>query len=76
MKHYRGLLNESYVDQHAKLFEPPHIESMSIAVPKSLDWREYGQWIHTNLVFYAKCGHFRKGFEPLNDIAILQCGHC
>ena len=42
MKHYRGLLNESYVDHKAKPFKAPQIDYHGIAVPKALDWRKYG----------------------------------
>lgn len=42
MKYFRGLLNESYVDNNAQIFHPPHLDIESIEVPKTLDWREYG----------------------------------
>jgi len=42
MNHYRGLLNESYVDKDATLFKPPALNFSTISVPKSLDWRKYG----------------------------------
>lgn len=43
MTQYKGLLNDSQKDDHAKPFTAPIVRHASHIIPISLDWRDYGK---------------------------------